>query len=143
MRIAIISVFGLLPSLLISYYAIFGFIIAPQNLLSGKYILGLTILIYSSASFFATYSLLRYLFGTPLRTLQPGMLAGFVVTITIVVHPFVRVLLERLGVDQVRFTEGINLAAALGFAAFCILPMSVFAYLLYRSTKLDGSGSDL
>lgn len=142
MRIAIISIFGLLPSLLISYYAIFGFIIAPQNLLSGKYLSGLTILVYSGASFFATYSLLRYLFGTQLRTLRLGMLAGFVVTITIVVHPFVRVLLERLGVDRVRFTEGINLAAALLFAAFCILPMAVYAYLFYRSTKLDGPRSD-
>ncbi len=135
LRIAAVSILGLIPSVLISGGALVLLITVPDSLLDGRYVSAILKLGFSFTSVFGTYTLCRYLFGRPLHELRAGMIAGLAVMAIMVTRPFVRVYLASLGVEGMLPKE--NLAFAVGAinAVICTIPLIVHSRLVYLSWK--------
>jgi len=131
---ALISVFGLLPSTVVSAYIWVGFIVGPQKIVTGEYVVGLLLLGVSSLTLLGTYTLARLVLGTKLRLLRDGLTAGLVAMTLLVLNPILSIALDELGVLAARSTDGLP---AFVLSLFCVTPMVVYAILAYQSWKLD------
>ena len=135
LRNSVVSILGLIPSVLISGGALLWAFTVPESLLRGRYISALLILILLFTSVVGTYALSRYLFGRPLHELRAGMIAGLAIMTIVVTQPFVRMYLASLGVEGMLPTERFALGAGIGTAFVYIIPLIVHSRLVYLSWK--------
>ncbi len=134
LRKILVSVFGLVPSIWLSYYAILGLLRFPQTILFGRYFEGLYMLIFGSMCLFGTYSMFRYLLGRPINSLRVGMIAGATTMATIAIAPFLKMYLASIGAIELRFNSGMdNYGILMGFSTLAAGPLIVFLVLSYAA----------
>ena len=136
LRTAALTVFGLLPGLLVSAYLCVGFLVGPQKIVSGEFVFGMYILGVSCLTVFGTYTLSRHLLGAGLDQLRDGMTAGLIAMTLLVLNPLLIVALGEMGVTAVQPRDNLALGAALGTSLVCVAPAIVYAVLSYQCWKL-------
>ena len=134
-RTALISILGLIPSLLISIAAVLFVFTALGDLVDGRYAFGMFMLTVSSMSIFGTFTLIQHLLGSPLHELRAGMLAGLATMVVVVTQIPVRVYLDSLGVPGMLPKENLALAVGAINSVIAIIPLAVYSRLVYLSWR--------
>lgn len=132
----ILTIFGLLPSLWLSYFAVLGVIQSSRFVLSGKLTVGILLLAVCLGCLLGTLSLISYLLGKRIEALRVGMLIGAISMAAIVIAPFAKMFLASIGVITLRFNSGLdNYGLLLGYAILGIAPLVVYFVLAYRGIR--------
>ncbi len=132
-RKTLLAVFALVP---ISFLTLVAGTLAMRGIddvLRGRYLYGIYQIVFFCMSLFGTYTLIRYLLGTPLKKCLGGMIAGAIIMLAFVMRPFAYEALEV----HFQFENPITNSFLAGIAsAVYVVPTLIF-WALARSSMLS------
>ncbi len=125
---------GLLPSLLVSAYALGAIWVSAFQFLSGDFLAGGINLIAGCAVLIGSYSLGRFALGESASRFYPGLIVGLGVVTALTVSPIILRITERLGFWECRFSSGLDCyGGAIGISMIAVFALPVFLCVSIRA----------
>ena len=125
LRVLFLVIFGIVPSLLISFFSL-------ALVFSGSVIWGSFWILVTAAALYGTYALVRHVFDWSLEKSRLGMLSGSLSMLAFALSPVVHALLE----EYLQIPSPItNMGLAGIWSLIAIFPTFIFAFLAIKSQR--------